>query len=206
MEDKIDKSGSDIAAAAAEAAVVNAKIDYLKLLTMTLLNELSVLTEDRRQRAKHRIDLRAEVQRFESDLISMALQLTRGQQRPAARLLGTNATTLHAKLKRLKIENAHDEQETFPLTPSSEIGLIRDGDPPLTFAEAMGRYEVGLIRNALLHTGGNQTKAARLLKLPVTTLNSKIKKLKIEIPHYSASSTTDFTYQPTGFTSKVDNA
>jgi len=42
------------------------------------------------------------------------------------------------------------------------------------------RFETGLIKLALEHTGGNQAKAARLLHLKPTTLNSKIKLYSIE--------------------------
>jgi len=41
------------------------------------------------------------------------------------------------------------------------------------------RFETALIRNALGRTGGSQTRAARLLGIKLTTLNSKIKRYKI---------------------------
>jgi transcriptional regulator with GAF, ATPase, and Fis domain len=44
------------------------------------------------------------------------------------------------------------------------------------------RFETELIRSALIHTGGRQRQAARLLGTKVTTLNTKIKRYKIEIP------------------------
>jgi DNA-binding NtrC family response regulator len=43
------------------------------------------------------------------------------------------------------------------------------------------RFETELIRSALIHTGGRQRQAARLLGTKVTTLNTKIKRYKIEI-------------------------
>jgi DNA-binding NtrC family response regulator len=162
------------------------------MMTMTLLTELSSLTEDRREPAPPRIDLKAEVLRFESELIRCALQTTRGQQRRAARLLGTNATTLNTKLKRLGIGIDDDPADDFAHIHASEIGFTDDNGHPLTFVAAMDRYEVSLIRNALMHTGGNQSKAARLLQLPITTLNSKIKKLKIDVSRYSVDPITDF--------------
>lgn len=175
---------------AAQSAMTEAEINYLRMMTMTLLNELNSLTQNRREPAGHRIDLKAEVLRFESELIRSALQATRGQQRRAARLLGTNATTLNTKLKRLKIETEEDA-DTFALSSSGDVGFNGDDGHPLTFAEAMDRYEVSLIQNALIHTGGNQSKAARLLQLPITTLNSKIKKLKIDVSEYSTNVTND---------------
>lgn len=179
-------------AGASQHALDDAKINYLKMMMMTLLDELSSLTQGRREPARRRIDLKEEVLRFESELIRSALQTTHGQQRRAARLLGTNATTLNTKLKRLKIGIDEEAPDSFALAPASEIGFSHDDGHPLTFAEAMDRYEIDLIRNALIHTGGNQSKAARLLGLPITTLNSKIKKFKIELPGYSSASMTGF--------------
>ena len=40
-------------------------------------------------------------------------------------------------------------------------------------------YEVSLIRCALMRTGGNQRRAARLLGIKITTLNAKIKRFNI---------------------------
>lgn len=42
------------------------------------------------------------------------------------------------------------------------------------------RFETDLIRSALSRTAGNQTRAARLLGVKLTTLNTKIKKYKIQ--------------------------
>jgi DNA-binding NtrC family response regulator len=171
---------------AANNAIAEAEINYLRMMTMTLLNELNSLKQNRREPAGHRIDLKTEVLRFESELIRSALQATRGQQRRAARLLGTNATTLNTKLKRLKI-GTEEDADTFALSVSDEVSFNDDDGHSPSFAEAMDRYEVSLIQNALLHTGGNQSKAARLLQLPITTLNSKIKKLKIDVSEYSTN-------------------
>ena len=43
------------------------------------------------------------------------------------------------------------------------------------------RFEAELIRSALIQTGGRQRKAARLLGTKITTLNTKIKRYKIEV-------------------------
>ena len=55
---------------------------------------------------------------------------------------------------------------------------------PLGLQEEVQRYESELIRSALQRTGGNQRRAAKLLRVKVTTLNCKIKRLGIA---------TDFT-------------
>ena len=46
--------------------------------------------------------------------------------------------------------------------------------------EEVQRYESELIRQALLRTHGNQRRAAKLLRVKVTTLNCKIKRLGIQ--------------------------
>ncbi len=43
------------------------------------------------------------------------------------------------------------------------------------FYDEVTRFEIDLIKRALIQTGGHQRRAARLLNLKVTTLNSKIK-------------------------------
>ena len=175
---------SSVSSACVGAAVMTeAKINYLRMMTMLLMDELSSFTENR----EPRIDLKAEVSRFESALIRSALHATKGQQRRAARLLGTNATTLNTKLKKRKIWIDEPSLDGLALPPASEIGLGEYGQP-LTFAEAMVRYEVNLIRNALIQTGGNQSRAARLLGLPITTLNTKIKRLRMDVSQYPLDS------------------
>jgi transcriptional regulator with GAF, ATPase, and Fis domain len=51
----------------------------------------------------------------------------------------------------------------------------------IDFYDAVERFEVSLIRRALDRTGGNQTRAASLLNLKMTTLNSKIKRYDIAV-------------------------
>ena len=58
------------------------------------------------------------------------------------------------------------------------------------------RFEVDLIRSALGRTGGNQTRAAQLLGVKITTLNTKIKRYKIEPVGYE-SSLENFSEQKT---------
>lgn len=54
---------------------------------------------------------------------------------------------------------------------SSDIDLARG----VNFYDEVKRFEIDLIRRALDQTGGHQSRAARLLGLNATTLNSKIK-------------------------------
>lgn len=51
----------------------------------------------------------------------------------------------------------------------------------IDFYEEVSRFEIDLIQRALAHTGGNQVRAARLLNMKVTTLNSKIKHYNISV-------------------------
>jgi len=51
----------------------------------------------------------------------------------------------------------------------------------ISFYDEVQRFETHLIKMALSETGGNQAKAARLLGIKATTLNSKIKLFKIDV-------------------------
>ena len=86
------------------AAVINNRLEALKVLSNSLLYELDALKMQETAVINGRIDLAAEVSRFEKDLIRTALSRTGGKQRPAARLLGVKVTTLHAKIKRYGIQ------------------------------------------------------------------------------------------------------
>ena len=48
-------------------------------------------------------------------------------------------------------------------------------------SDEVQRFEVDLICSALSRTAGNQTRAARLLGVNLTTLNAKIKRYKIPV-------------------------
>ncbi len=50
----------------------------------------------------------------------------------------------------------------------------------IRLSEEVQRYEVDLIRCALARTSGNQRRAASLLGIKATTLNSKIKRYNIQ--------------------------
>jgi DNA-binding NtrC family response regulator len=51
----------------------------------------------------------------------------------------------------------------------------------LNLHDQVHHFEAALIRNALARTGGRQRRAARLLGVKVTTLNTKIKRHKINL-------------------------
>ncbi len=50
----------------------------------------------------------------------------------------------------------------------------------LSFYDEVRRFEINLICQALTRTGGQQKRAARLLGVKATTLNSKIKRYRID--------------------------
>jgi transcriptional regulator with GAF, ATPase, and Fis domain len=60
----------------------------------------------------------------------------------------------------------------------AEVNTVTIGDG-LDFYDEVARFEIDLIKRALLKTGGSQVQAAKLLNLKVTTLNSKIKHYNI---------------------------
>lgn len=62
---------------------------------------------------------------------------------------------------------------------SSEIDISNG----VTFYDEVKKFEIDLIQRALQQTGGHQSRAARLLGLNATTLNSKIKSYNIVARH-----------------------
>ena len=83
---------------------VKLHVQALSEMVNTLLDEVENLqTEPTDGDEMPFLNLRDEVRRFEIDLIQRALHRTHGSQVEAARLLGLNATTLHAKIKRYRL-------------------------------------------------------------------------------------------------------
>ena len=64
---------------------------------------------------------------------------------------------------------------------SLEGQLAAGASPELNLHTEVHHFEAALIRNALVKTGGRQRRAARLLGVKVTTLNTKIKRHKISV-------------------------
>jgi DNA-binding NtrC family response regulator len=64
-------------------------------------------------------------------------------------------------------------------------------DKKLNLYEEVRRFESDLIRAALVRTGGNQSRAARLLGVKHTTLNAKIKRYGIDTPSPNGSAGTE---------------
>ena len=96
----------------------NTRISYLKILALSLLREIASAEKNGEHEENDVIDLQAEVQRFEKELIRSALIQTGGRQRQAARLLRTKVTTLNTKIKKYGIQ-IPDEA-----TPKTTLQLI----------------------------------------------------------------------------------
>ena len=90
---------------AAGEAVLNNKIEALKVLTRALLKEIESLAEELPDEGALDIKLIDEVRRFEADLIRCALVRTGGRQRRAAHLLKMKVGTLNAKIKRYNLDS-----------------------------------------------------------------------------------------------------
>ena len=96
----------------------NTRISYLKILAMSLLREIASAEAHGEDDDNDTIDLQAEVQRFERELIRSALIQTGGRQRQAARLLRTKVTTLNTKIKKYRVQIPHDA------SPKTNLQLI----------------------------------------------------------------------------------
>ncbi|HEX5886105.1 MAG TPA: helix-turn-helix domain-containing protein [Pyrinomonadaceae bacterium] len=85
-----------------------------------------------------------------------------------------------------EVESLRTEVATVPQSPK-QIDLDNDG---IDFYQEIERYEIDLIESALNVCDGNQSRAARLLRMKATTLNAKIK-------HYGLHPARSITLQRT---------
>jgi len=88
---------------------------------------------------------------------------------------GRNGATAHSNITALKELTLRLLREVQAITEVRTLSLEGGVD----FYSEVSRFEVDLIKRALLQTAGHQGRAARLLNLKVTTLNSKIKHYNI---------------------------
>jgi DNA-binding NtrC family response regulator len=84
------------------------------------------------------------------------------------------------KRPRVAVRRSIDSLSSLAAVLTEAVEALETSVPPLNeggldFYEEVRRFEIALITSALRHTGGSQVKAAGLLKLRTTTLNSKIK-------------------------------
>ena len=88
-----------------------------------------------------------------------------------------SATTVDARIGSLKILAQSLMRQIELLENEAASGHTSDFD----VHSEVQRFEAELIRSALTRTGGRQRRAARLLGMKVTTLNTKIKRYKITL-------------------------
>src|SRR5882672_434696 len=89
------------------------------------------------------------------------------------------------------MDNRLNTLREVALTLLREVDSLRvsqsgNGKRRVKLHEEVQRFEVDLIRSALGRTGGNQTRAAQILGVKITTLNTKIKRFKIEPVGYES--------------------
>ena len=93
------------------------RIEMLKNVALNLLKEVQVLSTLEAADIVRGIQFYDEVERFERELITRALELTGGHQVRASRLLGLKVTTLNSKVKRYQIPLPHHDDA--PPSPST---------------------------------------------------------------------------------------
>ena len=74
-----------------------------------------------------------------------------------------------------------DPSKSAGAAPLSDAANALDVSRGVNFYDEVRRFEIDLIRRALDQTGGHQSRAARLLGMNATTLNSKIKTYNIQL-------------------------
>jgi len=74
---------------------------------------------------------------------------------------------------RPEVSDPHHSMKLVESTAGASAGI--DISRGANFYDEVRKFEIDLIRRALDQTGGHQSRAARLLGLNATTLNSKIK-------------------------------
>ncbi|MDQ1523077.1 MAG: hypothetical protein QOG00_649 [Pyrinomonadaceae bacterium] len=111
----------------------------------------------------------------------------------------------HAEARRLLEEHATslsriEMLEELTLTLLREIALLKDvqklqaqdDERGLSLPDEVRRFEIEIIRRTLLRTGGHQARAAHLLGVNATTLNSKLKRYHIDPnPPFKAEAAAD---------------
>jgi DNA-binding NtrC family response regulator len=89
-------------------------------------------------------------------------------------------TTLPLTKIRLLEQLVAELQQALESLSEIEISDISQG---LDFYEEVKRFEIELIKRALIFVDGHQRKAARLLNLNATTLNAKVRTYQIHMAH-----------------------
>lgn len=97
--------------------------------------------------------------------------------------LALHENALPVRIEMLKNVALNLLKEVQVLSTLEAADIVRG----IQFYDEVERFERELITRALDLTGGHQVRAARLLGLKVTTLNSKVKRYQIPLPHHAAA-------------------
>ena len=81
----------------------------------------------------------------------------------------------------LRPEISDPESVTISSHEGASMAAVQNIGRGVNFYDEVRRFEIDLIRRALVQTGGHQSRAARLLGMNATTLNSKIKTYNINL-------------------------
>ena len=102
-----------------------------------------------------------------------------GDPRNISGNLAVNENTLPVRIAMLKNVALNLLKEVQVLSKLEAADIMQG----IKFYDEVERFERELIMRALELTGGHQVRASRLLGLKVTTLNSKVKRYQIPLPH-----------------------
>lgn len=106
---------------------------------------------------------------------SMAVRESEWSENGAAQANGNEQPASRNNIMALKELTLRLVREVQSIGEFNKLSL----EGGLDFYNEVTRFEIDLIKRALLQTAGHQGRAARLLNLKVTTLNSKIKHYNI---------------------------
>ncbi len=105
-------------------------------------------------------------------------------------VIGADSNGAAVLRNEVALDNRLNTLREVALTLLREVELLRVSQPAtkrsVKLHDEVQRFEIDLIRSALSRTAGNQTRAAELLGVKITTLNTKIKRDKILPVGYEA--------------------
>ena len=113
----------------------------------------------------------------------------------AAQSAATSSTSIDARIGSLKILAQSLMRQIEALQVEAASGSTVEFDAQTE----VRRFEAELIRSALISTGGRQRRAAHLLGMKVTTLNTKIKRYQINLEKETLFHKSQDEFQPEEF-------
>lgn len=90
------------------------------------------------------------------------------------------------------LQSRYETARSLMLSLLAEMDLLAGSSAEvaerrLSLADEVRRFEIDLIRTALLKARGSQTRAAQMLGVKTTTLNTKIKRYQIQLNGYGSA-------------------